>query len=447
MRHKLLPTLLCAGIVTATGVLTGTAAAAAGTAPAGTASVAADATDVREQLDRIPGLTVVSQTVKEGFPYYTLSLTQPVDHRNPARGTFQQRLTLWHKAATAPMVLYTGGYSLATSTREITTLLGANQVSVEHRYFSESRPATVDWRDLNVWQEASDEHAVVEALKTIYTAKWLGTGASKGGMTQVYHERFYPDDLDAVVAYVAPNDADNKDDRGYEKFFRTVGTPACRATLNSVQREMLVRRDRMLPRFEATAREQGLTFTHLGSADRAFEFSVLDQVWNFWQSGTYTDCPDIPDARTAGDDELYAWSLAHGLSIYSDDGAGAEGSGPYYRQAAAQLGWADLKFKHLRDVRNYPDIYQPNSVLPADMRTRYEGRTIKDVDRWVTRRGERMMFVYGQNDPWSAERFKPSKHDSMLFEAPNTNHGALISKLKPADRAKAETTLKRWAGQ
>ncbi|MFC9860863.1 MULTISPECIES: S28 family serine protease [unclassified Streptomyces] len=447
MRHKLLPALLCAGIVTATGVLTGTAAAAAGTAPAGTASVAADATDVREQLDRIPGLTVVSQTVKEGFPYYTLSLTQPVDHRNPARGTFQQRLTLWHKAATAPMVLYTGGYSLATSTREITTLLGANQVSVEHRYFSESRPATVDWRDLNVWQEASDEHAVVEALKTIYTAKWLGTGASKGGMTQVYHERFYPDDLDAVVAYVAPNDADNKDDRGYEKFFRTVGTPACRAALNSVQREMLVRRDRMLPRFEATAREQGLTFAHLGSADRAFEFSVLDQVWNFWQSGTYTDCPDIPDARTAGDDELYAWSLAHGLSIYSDDGAGAEGSGPYYRQAAAQLGWADLKFKHLRDVRNYPDIYQPNSVLPADMRTRYEGRTTKDVDRWVTRRGERMMFVYGQNDPWSAERFKPSKHDSMLFEAPNTNHGALISKLKPADRAKAETTLKRWAGQ
>ncbi|MER7811123.1 S28 family serine protease [Streptomyces sp900116325] len=446
MRHKLLPALFCTGLVAATSLLTGTAATAVGTTSSA-AGASAEVTDVRERLDRIPGLTVVSQTTKEGFPYYTLTLTQPIDHRHPARGTFEQRLTLWHKSETAPMVLYTGGYSLATSTREITTLLGANQVSIEHRYFSQSRPATVDWSDLNVWQEASDEHAVVQALKTVYGAKWLGTGASKGGMTQVYHERFYPDDLDAVVAYVAPNDANNNDDSGYEKFFKTVGTPECRAALNAVQREMLVRRERMLPRFEATAEEQGLTFQYLGSADRAYEFSVLDQVWNFWQSGTYTDCPTIPDAKTATDEELYTWSLGHGLSPYADQGNGAEGSGPYYRQAAAQLGWADLKFKHLADVRHYPDIYRPNSVLPADMRVGYDGRTIKDVDRWVATRGERMMFVYGQNDPWSAERFKPSKHDSMLFEAPGSNHGALISKLQPADRAKAEAAVKRWAGQ
>ncbi|MFE7325286.1 S28 family serine protease [Streptomyces sp. NPDC057565] len=452
MRHSLLPALFCTGLVAATSLLTGTAATAAAPVPSAgpTSAVAeatAQATDVRERLDRIPGLTVVSQTTKEGFPYYTLTLTQPIDHEHPDRGTFEQRLTLWHKSETAPMVLYTGGYSLSSSTREITRLLDANQVSIEHRYFSQSRPATVDWNDLTVQQEASDEHAVVQALKTIYRAKWLGTGASKGGMTQVYHERFYPDDLDAVVAYVAPNDAANNDDSGYEKFFETVGTPECRAALNAVQREMLVRRDRMLPRFEATAEKQGLTFQYLGSADRAYEFSVLDQVWNFWQSGTYTDCPAIPDARTATDDELYTWSLGHGLSPYADQGNGAEGSGPYYRQAAAQLGWADLKFKHLADVRHYPGIYQPNSVLPADMRVGYDGRTIKDVDRWVATRGERMMFVYGQNDPWSAERFKPSKHDSMLFEAPNSNHGALISKLKPADRAAAEATVKRWAGQ
>ncbi|WP_274556904.1 S28 family serine protease [Streptomyces spiramyceticus] len=446
MRTKVLPSLLCVGLIAATSVLTGTAAVAAQPAPSAAQSAAA--ADIREKLERIPGLTVVSVTDKGGFPLYSLTLTQPVDHGDPGRSTFEQRFTLWHKGETAPVVHYTGGYGLSSSTREITTLLGANQVSVEHRYFNTSRPGDdVDWDDLNVWQQASDEHAIVEALKTIYRAKWLGTGASKGGMTQVYHERFYPDDLDAVVAYVAPNDANNRDDSVYESFFKTVGTPECRAALDAVQREMLVRREAMLPRFEATSKEKGLTFKYLGSADRAFEFSVLDQVWNFWQSGTYTDCPAVPDAEAATDDELYKWSLDHGLSIYSDQGNGAEGSGPYYRQAAAQLGWADLKFKHLRDVRNYPDIYQPNSVLPADMRTSYNGRTMKDVDRWVSTRGEQMMFVYGQNDPWSAEQFKPSRHDSHLYVAPNTNHGALISKLTPEDRAKAEATVKRWAGQ
>ncbi|MGW0547432.1 S28 family serine protease [Streptomyces altiplanensis] len=448
MRTKVLPSLLCAGLMAATGLLAGSPAVAAQPARAAATTSAAASADIREKLEEIPGLTVVSVTDKGGFPLYTLTLTQPVDHRDPGSGTFQQRLTLWHKSETAPVVHYTGGYGLSSGTREITTLLGANQVSVEHRYFNTSRPAAgVDWDDLNVWQQASDEHAIVQALKSLYQAKWIGTGASKGGMTQVYHERFYPGDLDAVVAYVAPNDADNRDDSVYEKFFQTVGTPECRAALNAVQREMLVRRDAMLPRFEATSKEQGLTFEYLGSADRAFEFSVLDQVWNFWQSGTHTDCPAVPDARKATDDELYTWSLDHGLSIYSDQGNGAEGSGPYYRQAAAQLGWADLKFKHLRDVLAYPDIYQPNSVLPADMRTSYNGRTIKDVDRWVSTRGERMMFVYGQNDPWSAERFKPGKHDSHLYVAPDTNHGALISKLTPAERARAEATVKRWAGQ
>ncbi|MGX1884062.1 S28 family serine protease [Streptomyces sp. NPDC055287] len=442
MRTKVLPSLLCAGLIAASGLLAGSPAVAGSRSAASVPSA-----DIREKLERIPGLTVVSVADKGGFPLYTLTLAQPVDHREPGSGTFQQRFTLWHKAETAPVVHYTGGYGLSSGTREITALLGANQVSVEHRYFNTSRPADVDWDDLNVWQQASDEHAIVQALKSIYRAKWLGTGASKGGMTQVYHERFYPGDLDAVVAYVAPNDANNRDDNVYENFFRTVGTPECRTALDAVQREMLVRRDAMLPRFEATSKEQGLTFEYLGSADRAFEFSVLDQVWNFWQSGTYTDCPSVPDARKATDDELYKWSLDHGLSIYSDQGNGAEGSGPYYRQAASQLGWADLRFKHLRDVRNYPDIYQPNSVLPADMRTSYNGRIIKDVDRWVATRGERMMFVYGQNDPWSAEQFKPSKHDSHLYVAPDTNHGALISKLTPDERARAEATVKRWAGQ
>ncbi|WP_329113052.1 S28 family serine protease [Streptomyces sp. NBC_01353] len=438
MRAKRTAALISAALVCCSAVLAGAGPAAAETGEY-------TATDMRQQLDGIPGLTVVSVGEKGGYPYYTLTFTQPVDHRNPAKGAFEQRLTLWHKSTAAPMVLYTGGYTLATSTREITTLLDANQVSVEHRFFGSSRPDQVDWDDLDIWQEATDEHAVVEALKTLYTAKWIGTGASKGGMTQVYHERHYPQDLDAVVAYVAPDDAVNKDDQTYEKFFDSVGTPECRVALNAVQREMLVRRGALLPRFEANAVQKGYTFHHLGSVDRAYEFSVLDQVWNFWQSGTADNCATVPDARSATDEELWTWSLGHGLSVYHDGSGSPSGVGPYYRQAATQLGWADLKFTHLRDVRRYPGLYQPNSLLPAELRGAYDNGATRDVDHWVRTRGERMMFVYGQNDPWSAEKFKPSKHDSQLYVAPNTNHSALVSKLTPGDRAAAEATIRRWA--
>ncbi|MFB7575300.1 S28 family serine protease [Streptomyces sp. NPDC056165] len=444
MHTRTIPTLLLSAALTA-GVLATTAAPAAAADTAATAEAS-----FADQLRAIPGVTVTDVTDKDGYPLYSLTITQPIDHSKPELGTFGQRFSLWHKSVTKPVVFYTGGYGLSSATREPTTILDANQLSVEHRFFGPSRPADVDWSKMTVWQEASDEHAIVEAIRPLYdkSSKWLSTGGSKGGMTQTYHRRYYPEDVDAVIAYVAPNDANNHDDKGYERFFETVGTKECRDALNAVQRAMLERRDTLLPKFEVMAKEKGYTFTNtLGTTDRAYEFAVLDQVWNFWQSGTAADCPTVPYAETVSDDDLYTWSLGHGLSVYEDSSLGANGSGPYYRQAAAQLGWAGLKFKHLKGVRHYPDIYQPNSVLPADMRTDYNGKAISDVDKWVRSDSERMMFVYGQNDPWSAEQFEPSSHDSYKYIVPGSNHGARISALPADQRDEAIATIKRWAGQ
>ncbi|MFI6643561.1 S28 family serine protease [Streptomyces sp. NPDC050504] len=450
MRNKGISALVCAGLMSGTAVLAGISPAAAAAPTAQAAAAAPVVEDVRAQLEKIPGMTVVSVTQKEGYPFYNLTFAQPVDHKRPWKGTFTQRLTLWHKAADKPTVRYTGGYTLASGTTQITRLLDANQVSIEHRYFAESRPkgaAGDDWSKMTVWQEASDENRIVKALRTIEKGKWIGTGASKGGMTTAYLERHYPDALDAVVAFVAPNDANNRDDSTYERFFKTVGTKECRDALNAVQREMLVRRAALLPKFEADAVKNGDTFEEtLGTTDRAYEFAVLDQVWNFWQSGTAADCPTVPDAKKVSDDELYEWSKGHGFSVYQDETLGTNGTGPYYRQAATQLGWADLKFKHLKGVRHYPDIYQPNSVLPAAMRGSYSNKAIADVDRWVKTRGQRMMFVYGQNDPWSAEQFTPSRHDSYSYVVPGSNHGAQIAKLPEPEQSQAVATIKRWAG-
>ena len=69
-----------------------------------------------------------------------------------------------------------------------------------------------------------------------------------------------------------------------------------------------------------------------------------------------------------------------------------------------------------------------------------------DVDLWVRTQSQRMMFVYGENDPWGAERFTPSRRDSALYVAPGANHGANIARLNPEDSAEAAATLRRWAG-
>ncbi|GAA3445376.1 tripeptidyl aminopeptidase [Planomonospora venezuelensis] len=447
MRTRVIPALVLALLTTGSVALPAGARTAPPAPPAPPAAAAED--PLLSRLKAVPGLSVVSETQPSGYRFFVLTFTQPVDHRDPGKGTYQQRLTLLHRAETAPVVLFTGGYGLpvnpAASRTEPTRLLDGNQVSVEHRFFRSSRPDPADWRKLDIWQEASDEHRIVQALKTVYSGKWIQTGASKGGMTSVYHRRFYPGDVDGVVAYVAPNDRVNPADRAYDAFFANVGDAACRSALDTVQKEALRRRDRLVPRLEAYAAQNGYTFTRtLGTADRSFEMTVLDTVWAFWQYSTAADCAAVPPA-TASDDELYAWidSVA-GWSFYTDQGI--EYYTPYYYQAATQLGWPELKFRHLRGLTRHRGLYQPNSVLPAELRSRHDPRPMPDVDRWVRTRSSRMMFVYGENDPWGAERFTPSRNDSHLYVAPGANHGADIAALAEGDREAATATLRRWAG-
>ncbi|WP_033345001.1 S28 family serine protease [Catenuloplanes japonicus] len=409
------------------------------------ARVAVPADDLVARLTAIPGLRIVSQSEPTGYRFFVLAYRQPVDHRHPGRGSYEQRLTLLHRAEDAPVVLATGGYGLAAtpspSRTEPTRLLDANQVSVEHRFFTPSRPSPADWDDLTIWQEASDEHRIVQALKTIYPTKWIQTGASKGGMTSVYHRRFYPGDVDGVVAYVAPNDVLNDLDGTYDRFFDTVADAECRHALDAVQRETLKRRDRLVPLLEA----EGYSFTRtLGTADRSFELTVLDTVWTFWQYQTVADCAAVPPV-TATDQEIYDWiEGVVGWSFYTD--GGLEPYWPYYYQAATQLGWPSLRFEHLRGVTRYPGLYSAVSTLPRELRAPHQPLPMIDVDLWVRTQSSQMLFIYGENDPWSAERFTPSRRDSQLFVAPGANHGANISRLAPADAATATATLRRWAG-
>jgi hypothetical protein len=434
------------GVLVLLGLLgSGTAAQAVPTAPAGD--------DIVARLTAIPGMKVLAERpTTPGFRYFLLSYRQPVDHRHPERGSFDQRFTLLHKAVDRPMVLYTTGYNLRdlpTFRSEPAQLIDGNQISVEQRFFTPSRPEPADWSKLNIWQAATDHHRLVEALKTIYTKKWIATGASKGGMTSVYHSRFYPGDVDGVVAYVAPNDVNNKEDSAYDRFFRTVGTdPQCRQRLKDLAAEALERRVPMVAKLDAVAKEQGLTFTILKSSDRAYESSVLDLEWAFWQYSLQSDCANVPDPKTVSTDALYTFvDQVSGLTFYSDQGLAPYV--PYYYQAGTQLGWPDPKFPNLKGLEKYPGVYQPRSYVPSDIGMRFDPTVMRDVDGWVRQHGSHLMFLYGQNDPWGAEPFRlgHGSKDSYWYEVAGLNHnGRLIGYLPEDERTKATATVQRWAG-
>ncbi|MBO2445774.1 aminopeptidase [Actinomadura barringtoniae] len=441
-------------LLLATG-LAGTGAAAyaqAGSAQGNARTTAASpAGDIAAQLKAIKGMTVEEKpSTLPGYRWFWLKYRQPVDHRNPKGRWFEQRIMLEHKDAARPMVLYTSGYDTPETMfkSEPTSLVDGNQISVEYRFFTPSRPEPAVWKKDTIWQAATDEHRIVTALKKIYKAKWISTGASKGGMTATYHKRFYPKDVDGSIVYVAPNDVNNNDDHAYDNFFKTVGTdPQCRTHVKQLAREFLKRRPAMLKRFKAAAAANKQTFKILRTPDRAFENSVMDYEWGFWQYHLQADCKTLPAVNASDDDLFKSLDDISGVSFYTDQGLSPYI--PYYYQAGTQLGWPTPQFKSLRPLLRYEKSYQPRTYVPRSIPMRFDGgKAMRDVDSWVRGHGSRLMFLYGSNDPWGSERFRLGKgsRDSYVYTAPGMNHsGRLIAALPAAQRAKATADLLRWA--
>ncbi|MER7117538.1 S28 family serine protease [Streptomyces goshikiensis] len=405
--------------------------------------------DIRARVAAVPGLRLLAE--RPGAPGQTvldLAFRQPADHHRPGRGSFEQRLTLVHKSFDRPMVLYSGGYDLGSSPQrpaEPSVLLDSNQITTEQRFFGTSRPAAPDWSTLTIWQAASDHHRLITALKTLYRGPWISTGGSKGGMTAVYHRRFYPQDVVGTVAYAAPNNVDDRDDSAYDARLEEVGTAECRAALKSAQRQALLRREAMTERYGRWAEQEKGTFRTIGSTDRAFELAVLRLPMMFWMHQSAGGCASIP-AADASDDTLYAWIAGVTLlPVYTDQSL--EEFTPYFHQLGTQLGYAQFSAPHLEGLLRHPGVQEVRSYVPRDIPMTFEPGAMADIDRWVRRQGSSLMFVNGENDVAVAEPFRlgAGSRDSYVFEAPQGDHHISIAGLRPADAGRATAVLRRWA--
>jgi hypothetical protein len=408
--------------------------------------------DILDELKAIPGLTVEERTTMlEGYRFFVMTYDQPVDHKNPSGARFQQRMTLLHRDYKAPTVGHNSGYNVSTrgGRSQITQMTMGNQLSMEHRFFLPSRPEPANWDLLNIEQAANDQHRITQALKArIYKdSKWLTTGASKGGMTSLFHRRFFPNDVDGTIAYVAPidypADAVQSPTNRYIMFLDNVGTDAaCRQKLKDFQNQALARRAAMKTRMSA---EQGVTWEILGQ-DRALEFAVEEMPFIFWQYGSQSRCASIP-AANATDDAVYKFlDDTSGVASYGDQDLLA--FLPYYHQSASQLGYPISDESYLVGLM-YPGADTADAYIPSNIpKPTYDnGEAMTDIQSWISSSGERIMLIYGQNDPWTAGAVSlGNATDSFKYIAPNGNHGASIVGLTAADSMAAQATVLRWAG-
>jgi hypothetical protein len=401
-----------------------------------------------EQLQALPGVTVTELAPRSDSRQFQLLVTQPVDHAHPSGATFQQRVLIRSRGVGQPTTLDSTGYGLFGSTprdNEISYLFAGNAIAVEHRYYEGSVPSPADPRYLTIRQAAADHHRIVQLLRPIFTGAWISTGGSKGGMTSIYHRRYYPGDVDATVAYVAPQSYTTDDPR-YGQFLERVGSAACRQRILDTQRMFLDRRAELLPIFEAQAADDGFTYDLVGGLDFAFEHAVEEFRFAVWQYAGEELCAMLPGA--ADPVELAALYLdgISGPGLLASDQALVD-FGAYYYQAATQLGsYGPLSLdRHIRTRLEHPGTYRVERYSPMPI-TQVDPLSVPEVQLWLATRGERFMLVYGENDPWTAGGFVlGNAKDSFRYVVPGGNHGASISDLPEAQRTQALGVLARWA--
>ena len=434
--------------------------ACGGPAPARPDASAPDAYDdpVLDALRALPGVTanqIVPVNAPAGYKVYAVTIDQLVDHGDPQGAHFTQHMTLEVGDPTRPTIQFNTGYwdYWGDYPFELTSLLRANQLVVEHRFFGASRPNPADWAKLTIAQDAGDQHHITETFKAVLTGPWIAAGGSKGGMVSVFHARFFPDDVAGTAAYSAPISFANPDYRYDTWVESTIGTQPCRDAVKALAAEILQhRRQAMLDR--ATAEQDSYTRIAIGPA---VEDAVAGLYWHFWQYYGKAYCAMVP-ATTATDDDIWAMlegtpdglgPWGRGVSpVYGDDDANVTAFEAYGYQVASQLGSPGTTDSYLNGLtiytaKDYAGAWPAGVAMPA-----YDnGAAMQDVATWVKASDMRTTFVYGGWDPWTGGEYDiTGAPDAVLLTAPEGNHDSGMIDLAAGDQAIAFARLQAWTG-
>lgn len=413
-------------------------------------TVWANPNELETRLQALKGISSIERLESETYPEkYVVRITQQVDPKDPAAGTFTQRVVIGHRGFDRPTVIVTEGYGAAYALNpkyqeELTKLLDANLVFVEYRYFLESTPEPKNWDYLTAENSAYDLHHVRETFGALYPEKWISTGISKGGQTTMLYRVFFPNDVHFSVPYVGPLCKAAEDGR-HEPFLRKVGTKAERKRIQAFQKEVLKRRGEMEPLLERFCQEKGYTF-RIGMPE-LLDYCVLEYSFALWQWGTpVAQIPSLKaDTQTLFDHLMQISSPDY----FAEDGANVS----FFVQAARELGYYgyDVKpFKGLLSISSTQG-YLNRIMLPKELvdKVPFRPDLYNKVYTFLRDNDPKMLFIYGEIDPWSAAMvpiFK-GKQNEKVYIQPRGSHRARISNMPEELKTEILTQLNQWLAE
>ena len=406
--------------------------------------------ELRQKLAALHGISGIEKLESEVYPEkYLVRITQQVDPKNPAAGTFTQRVVIGHVGFDRPTVIVTEGYGGAYALNpkyqeELTKLLNANLVFVEYRYFLESTPEPKNWDYLTAENSAYDLHHVNQTFRQLYQGKWISTGISKGGQTTCLYRAYFPDDVDFSVPYVAPLNRAVEDGR-HEPFLRQVGTKAERDRILAFQKAVLKQKAAIVPMLENYCQEHKLTF-RIPMAE-VLDYSVLEYPFAIWQWGTPVD--QVPEPTASAADLFNHLIEISEPSYFSNEQ-------PYVSfdvQACRELGYYGYDtapFKGLLTIKSAKG-YLNKLMLPTELIDQVEFRPelYHKVYNFLKDNDPKMIFIYGEIDPWSATRvptFRGKKNEQIYIQ-PRGSHRSRIGNMPEEMKKQIMDQIHAWLAE
>ncbi len=404
--------------------------------------------ELLKRIKAIPGVKEVKDTpfdAKNFTESYEIMFEQPIDHAKPKLGKFQQRFYILHKDYTSPVLLETEGYQAppqANRARELTRILGGNQVYVEHRYFGRSVPKKIDWQYLTVKNSAGDLHRIVTELKKIYTGKWISSGGSKSGQTSIFFKTYYPNDVDVSVPFVAPVNLAVDDPRIYIHL-DTVGTREMRKKVADYQIALLKRQDEIMPLMKLEMEKRKQTFSKV-KFEEAYELGIMEFEFSLWQYGAIK-FEDIPAPDAPKEKMVEQFMKVGGIDFFSDQSA--QTSGPFFYQAFHEIGFYNYDITNLKPYLKYafnPDFH---FLCPTGKNVKYNPEAAQKVYNFLQYEGNNMIFIYGEYDTWSSTGINlTGRTNSIKIVKKGGFHNIRIATLPVEQKELIYTTLEKWLG-
>jgi len=402
--------------------------------------------DLLAKIQSLEGVEAIEITPEYGYSRaFQIDITQPVDHNNTDGAKFTQRIYLSHADESMPMIFAPSGYTTSTkSGQEIAGILSTNCMNVTHRYFTDAKPSPLDWQYLTIKQAADDHHRIVELFKKIYKNKWISSGASKSGQAALFHRRYYPGDVDATIAYVAPFVFGPKD-MTFANYIETIGESGCYAKLTELQQIILQNRAEFIQLVDQyiLADNEPYSLDH----GLILELAIMDYPFVFWQYFDY-NCSVIPDSENTLEEIFNHLTAIVPLSNFSD--ATIAHYQPYIYQTLTETGAPGYKTDHLIGLLQEVDTNDPGNpnfelLGPQGVSYTFDQTTLNDIYNWLQTQGNNIIYIYGADDPWTAGAIEfTGATNAIKINQSGENHRVKIADLDNPDLV--YNALEEWLG-